>query len=118
MSSQAEEVENRTDGQGVNNTFSAKLEGVTGGSVRTIDLYSTGLTWQATIDFPLFDETNVMEWIFWSERCFELDQTPPEMKVRIASVYMTGLTMKWHHAFIRDKRNNQPIFLEKYVATI
>lgn len=53
-------------------------------------------TRQTKVDFPRFDGNRVQEWLFKCEHFFELDDTPTDMKVSIASVYLSGLAMEWH----------------------
>lgn len=59
------------------------------------------VTRQTKMDFLWFDGTRVHDWIFRSERFFELDGTPPALKVSLASVYLLGLAMEWHYSFIK-----------------
>ena len=42
------------------------------------------------IGFPMFDGTALREWIYRCEQFFSIDSTPPELKVRLASLHMTS----------------------------
>lgn len=54
-------------------------------------LLSKNLSGRLTkIRFPLFDGTLLRDWIFSCEQFFMVDNTAPEMKVRIASLHMSG----------------------------
>lgn len=61
------------------------------------------VTRQTKVEFPNFDGNRVQEWLFKGERFFELDETPEDMKVSIAFVYLSGLAMEWHYAFVKKQ---------------
>ena len=55
------------------------------------------------LDFPRFDGTNVLHWIFQSEQFFELYQVPEDQKVVVAGVHFEPNVLPW---FQMVKRNN------------
>lgn len=69
---------------------------------------------QTKVEFPGFDGTWVQEWKFHSERFFELEETPTALKVNIASVYLSGLAVEWHYAFISNRKMPGPVSWEEY----
>ncbi|KAI4338978.1 hypothetical protein MLD38_023974 [Melastoma candidum] len=69
---------------------------------------------QGKIDFPSFDGHNVQEWIFKCERYFELDETPADMRVSVASIHLNGPAIEWHYAFIRNRELKGPISWAEY----
>ncbi|XP_056848729.1 uncharacterized protein LOC130498915 [Raphanus sativus] len=69
------------------------------------------------IGFPMFDGSELREWIYRCEQFFSIDSTPPELKVRLASLHMTGKALQWHHSYIANRYNQFPLWPE-YVAAI
>lgn len=73
---------------------------------------------QAKIEFPVFDGSRVQDWIFESERFFELDAPPMELKVSITSVYLVGLAMDWHYSFVKNRKLTRLVSWDEYVVVI
>lgn len=46
-------------------------------------------------DMPYFDGENPLGWIRQSDRYFELSYTPENLKVKIATAYMSGRADTW-----------------------
>ncbi|XP_048599755.1 uncharacterized protein LOC125579896 [Brassica napus] len=69
------------------------------------------------IGFPMFDGTALREWIYRCEQFFSIDSTPPELKVRLASLHMTGKALQWHHAYIANRYNIFPLWPD-YVSAV
>lgn len=80
--------------------------------------YQDRPTRQTKIDFPMFDGSRVQDWIFKSERFFELNSTPAKLKVSITSVYLIGLSMDWHYTFIKNRRITCPVSWDEYVMVM
>ena len=74
-------------------------------------------TWLTKIGFPMFDGSELREWIYRCEQFFSIDSTPPELKVRLASLHMTGKALQWHHAYMANRYNMFPLWPE-YVPAI
>lgn len=69
------------------------------------------------IGFSMFDGSELREWIYRCEQFFSIDSTPPELKVRLASLHMTGKALQWHHSYIANRYNQFPLWPE-YVAAV
>lgn len=67
------------------------------------------------VEFPTFEENRMHEWIFKFESFFELDNTPPDLKVSMASVHLTGLAMEWHYVLVKNRRRQGPTSWLEYV---
>lgn len=76
------------------------------------------VTKQTEVEFPSFDSNQVHEWLFKCERFFGLDDTSAEMKVRIASVNLSGLAMECHNAFIKTRVLQGPISWLEYADAV
>lgn len=57
--------------------------------------YSCG-TRLARIDFPRFNGENVNQRIYQCETYFTIDNTPEDVKVRLAIIHLEGKTLHWH----------------------
>jgi len=57
-----------------------------------------GYTRLSRIEFPRFNGDNVKEWLYQCETYFLMDETPPEVKTKLAIVHFEGKALKWHHA--------------------
>ncbi|KAL8151213.1 hypothetical protein V2J09_021021 [Rumex salicifolius] len=68
------------------------------------------------LEFPKFDGTMLREWIYRCEQFFLLDSTPPELKVRLASLHLEGKALQWHHNFINSRYEVYPSWPEYIVA--
>ncbi|CAM8999660.1 unnamed protein product [Rhodiola kirilowii] len=68
------------------------------------------------VEFPKFDGTLLREWIYRCEQFFLLDSTPPELKVRLASLHMEGKALQWHHNFMSSRFDQFPSWPEYIVA--
>ncbi|CAM8880125.1 unnamed protein product [Rhodiola kirilowii] len=68
------------------------------------------------IEFPKFDGSMLTEWIYRCEQFFLLDSTPPELKVRLASLHLDGKALQWHHNFMSTRFDQFPSWPEYIVA--
>nr|KYP57678.1 hypothetical protein KK1_003945 [Cajanus cajan] len=59
----------------------------------------------ARIDFPKFGGDNVHQWIYQAENYFSIDNTPNDVKVKIAIIHLEGKALQWHTAFVRSAGN-------------
>ncbi|KAL8143658.1 hypothetical protein V2J09_016690 [Rumex salicifolius] len=67
----------------------------------------------AKVEFPRFDGGVLLrEWISRCEQFFALDNTAPEMKVRLASLHLEGKALQWHHNYIRNRFDIIPSWSE------
>lgn len=83
--------------------------GSAGRLVRRGEILGDRVTMQTKVEFPCFDGNRVNEWLFKSERFFELDGTLVELTVSVASVYLSGLAIEWHYAFVKNMKLHGPI---------
>lgn len=76
--------------------------------------YSTRIS---KIDFPRFDGTRVKEWLYKCEQFFSLDNTPPESKVRLASIHLDGTALQWHLNYMRSHFDIYPTW-PQYITDV
>lgn len=76
--------------------------------------YSTRIS---KIDFPRFDGSRVKEWLYKCEQFFSLDNTPPESKVRLASIHLDGTALQWHLNYMRSQFDIYPSW-PQYIADV
>lgn len=76
------------------------------------------VTRQTKVEFPSFDGNRVQEWLFKCERFFELNDTPTKLRVSIALVYLSGLAMEWHYAFVKNRKLLGPISWVEYAEAM
>lgn len=86
--------------------------------IRRLEMGGDRATRQTKLEFPSFDGNMVHEWLFKCDRFFELDDTPDEQKVDIASMYLSGLALEWHYAFVKNMRLQSPVRWEEYVEAM
>lgn len=92
LDSRVATIESKPQNQEIKGPLSPGEGGVITGRTSTgMDYYSDRITRQTKIEFPTFDGNRVQDWLFRSERFFELDGTPAELKVSMASVYRSCL---------------------------
>lgn len=68
------------------------------------------------VEFPMFDETVLKEWIYRCEPFFFIDNTSPKLKVRLSSLHITGKALQWHHGYIADRYNIYPLWPDYVIA--
>uniref|UniRef100_A0A1J3IVR9 Transposon Ty3-I Gag-Pol polyprotein n=2 Tax=Noccaea caerulescens TaxID=107243 RepID=A0A1J3IVR9_NOCCA len=68
------------------------------------------------IGFPIFDGSRVRDWIFRCEQFFDLDSTPAELKVRLASIHLEGKALLWHHHYMANRFGISPSWTDYAVA--
>ncbi|KAK4253307.1 hypothetical protein QN277_010630 [Acacia crassicarpa] len=60
------------------------------------------------MEFPRYSGDDILTWLLKCERFFELDDTPEESKVKMASLNLDDKTFQWHRALERRLRNRLP----------
>ncbi|KAK4253839.1 hypothetical protein QN277_010462 [Acacia crassicarpa] len=60
------------------------------------------------MEFPKYVGDDILTWLLKCERFFELDDTPEESKVKMASLHLDDKTFQWHRALERRLRNRLP----------
>ncbi|XP_056860229.1 uncharacterized protein LOC130508648 [Raphanus sativus] len=69
------------------------------------------------VGFTMFDGTELKEWIYRCEQFFSIDNTSPELKVRLAALHLTGKALQWHHGYITNRYNIYPLWPD-YISAI
>ena len=70
------------------------------------------------MEFPQFDGQDILSWLFWCDRFFEIHQTPEEQKVKLASTYLDNKTFyQWHCSLKRRLHGCLPIW-EEYIGML
>ncbi|XP_019462912.1 PREDICTED: uncharacterized protein LOC109361830 [Lupinus angustifolius] len=67
------------------------------------------------IDFPRFAGENVKEWVYKCETYFMIDDTPEEVKVKLAIMHFEGKALKRHHAYVKSSWTNSLPSWNEYV---
>ena len=70
------------------------------------------------IDFPIFEGTDLKDWLCKVKQYFEIDFTPGEWKVRIAAMYLEGRALKWYHSFVQSLEVNHTVTWEELVGEL
>jgi len=60
------------------------------------------------VDFPRFDGEDVQGWVYRCEQFFEVEGTPGNLKVRVASIQLTGKALIWHQSFMKGRNGVWP----------
>lgn len=76
--------------------------------------YSTRLS---KVELPRFDGKKVKDWLYKCDQFFLLDETPPESRVRLASIHLEGLALQWHLNYMRGRFDQYP-FWTQYAADV
>ncbi|XP_060170844.1 uncharacterized protein LOC132601798 [Lycium barbarum] len=55
------------------------------------------------VEFPRFNGDDMRGWICRCEQFFEVDETPEELKVKLAAINMEGRALQWHQALVKSR---------------
>ena len=55
------------------------------------------------IDFPKFDGSQLRDWLYKCEQFFALNNTTPELKVRLASMHLVSSALEWHLNYMKSR---------------
>jgi hypothetical protein len=55
------------------------------------------------LDFPRFDGTDVLQWIFKAEQFFNYYATPDDQRLTIASIHLDKGVVPWYHMLVRNQ---------------
>lgn len=72
----------------------------------------------STIEFPHFLGENLRGWIYRCDKFFEVDETPPHAKVKIAFVHLDGRPLQWHQAYMKGRITRDVPMWEEYVRAL
>ncbi|KAF2594838.1 hypothetical protein F2Q70_00043392 [Brassica cretica] len=78
--------------------------------------YNTLTSRLAKIRFSSFDGTQLRDWISKCEEFFDIDGTPPVLKVRLAALHLTGKANQWHRNYMSTRYGIFPPWTEYVVA--
>ena len=70
------------------------------------------------MEFPQFNGDDMVGWVYKCEQYFLLEATPPELKVRVASVYLEGKASQWHRLFMKSRIPNDALKWEEYIKAM
>lgn len=62
----------------------------------------SGITRIGKVDFPRFDGSGIKEWLFKVEEFFGIYYTPPDLKVKMASIHFDGHAATWHQSLMQQ----------------
>lgn len=65
----------------------------------------TAMTRLARVDFPRFNGDKVKEWLFKAEEFFAIDNTPLDLKVRLASIHFDQTAAAWHQSLAESEQD-------------
>jgi len=55
------------------------------------------------VDFPKFDGEDVRGWAYRCDQFCAIDNVADNMKVKVASIHMTGKALLWHQSFMKTQ---------------
>ncbi|KAK8942861.1 hypothetical protein KSP39_PZI008721 [Platanthera zijinensis] len=70
------------------------------------------------LDFPRFDGEGLLEWVFKCDQFFEVDNTPADLKVKVASVHLEGRALYWHQAYMKARLTRECPTWEAYCQAL
>ncbi|KAK8931221.1 hypothetical protein KSP39_PZI016563 [Platanthera zijinensis] len=70
------------------------------------------------IDFPRFNGDNLLDWIYCCDRYFDVEETPDNLKVRLASIHLDGKALQWHQVYVKNRLTCQPPAWEEYLQAL
>ncbi|KAF3495934.1 hypothetical protein DY000_02056681 [Brassica cretica] len=68
------------------------------------------------ITFPLFDGSDLRDWIYQCNLFFGMDNKPPELRVRLAAMHLRGKALQWHFHFMTERFGLFPSWTDYIVA--
>ena len=68
------------------------------------------------LTFPAFDGTEFRDWICRCEQFFDIDNTAPELKVRLAAMHMIGKALQWHMNYLAEQFGIFPSWTNYIIA--
>ena len=67
------------------------------------------------MDFSRFSRSDLNGWLFRCQQFFEIDQTPVDMKVKLATINLEGRALQWHQNWAKFKKPDEVETWESYV---
>lgn len=53
------------------------------------------------VEFPKFDGVGLRDWLYKCDQFFDVDETPEDLKVKLASCKLEGKALQWHQAYMK-----------------
>lgn len=63
------------------------------------------MTRMAKVYFPRFNGENVKDWLFKVKEFFGIDNTPIEIRVRLASIHFDQIAAAWHQSLVQSEQD-------------
>ena len=92
-----------------------------GGNTQVGETHGRGqyfATRQAKVDFPQFSGEDLSGWLYKCQQFFEVDNTPPESRVRLAAINLNGRALQWHQNWVKYKRGGEVVTWDAYVKAL
>ena len=70
------------------------------------------------VDFPRFAGVDLNGWLFICQHFFEVDQTPMDVRVKLAAINLEGKALQWHQNWTKFKKNDDAVTWEEYVNAL
>ena len=75
-------------------------------------------TRQTKVDFPRFNGEDLSGWLYRCHQFFEVDGTPPETMVKLASINVEGRALQWQQNWVKYKKGSGSVSWEEYVLAL
>ena len=70
------------------------------------------------MDFSRFSRSDLNGWLFRCQQFFKVDQTPVDMKVKLATINLEGRALQWHQNWTKFKKSDEVVTWESYVQKL
>ncbi|XP_074277350.1 uncharacterized protein LOC141600986 [Silene latifolia] len=77
-----------------------------------------GMVRSPTIKFPMFDGSNVDDWLFKCAQFFSVSETDEVTKVTYASMHLEAKALAWHQAFVKNRKEETLLKWNEYEKAI
>ncbi|KAG8374820.1 hypothetical protein BUALT_Bualt10G0035300 [Buddleja alternifolia] len=67
------------------------------------------------VEFPKFYGEDLRGWVYRCEQFFEVDDTPPDAKVKLAALHLEGKALQWHQIFMKSRLTREIPNWEEYI---
>lgn len=65
--------------------------------------------------FPLFSSDDLKSWLIKAKHNFKLDETPLNLRVKVATLHLEDLALHWYHSFVKNWTFPTLITWDKFV---
>ncbi|KAG8377410.1 hypothetical protein BUALT_Bualt08G0030100 [Buddleja alternifolia] len=70
------------------------------------------------VEFSHFSRDDLRGWLYKCEQFFEVDETLPLAKVKLASVHLEGKALQWHQMYMKSRLTREIPNLEEYIRAL